>query len=355
MRTVLIIIVDQLTVPDAASFARLSTRYGQPASCDIGLAPSLTETAHATLATGIDPDAHGVIGGDWMSAPGYLWSPLVADALADGGARLFVVATKPKVAKLMIPYGQRVPTRHPDRLLSTTTDSRPSGHLLVTRDGAGALISSHVLPGDPFAETIWADEAVIDAAIDIVRNQYDAEIFSGIVVSLADVDVKGHRVPRGNARLTAHLQRIDQRIIDLIDAVAASTDALGATLDVMVTSDHGVRPITTEVFVPPGESVAKVRSTGLPLPWPVGVPFRSMGVQLASGSTRRRASRQQSRCSGSNPGRMWFASLGRWDAPNTRTAARCSPRRTLTSACSRPPGPREGPSSPSMERPFLTT
>jgi hypothetical protein len=217
--------------------------------------PSVTRVNAATLATGVRPGRHGLVGnsvrvrelgldrGLWTSdrydllavekaCGSILLAPTMGELLAAAGRRTVVVNTGSAGVSLLLD-----PTAH--------------------RDGPGIRVNTR--DAEPLAEPAWAAEQLrarlgvpgddragqLRYAVDALAYLIEAHRPDVAVLWLTEPDASQHRYGPGSAQSLAALAAADAALGRLVDAL----EALGRADDtnLWVASDHGSSPMTGRV------------------------------------------------------------------------------------------------------------
>lgn len=303
MKAFLLIVIDQLRYDEHQFFPKLGASLGAPQKYRTDVFPTLTESVHASIATGSLPGAHGVIGDEWFEEDGsyrcistrkarrdpFLDAPsagrLIGRALAARGVDCFVVAGKEKVADIMAP-----PAFRPrGAVVASYRSERDNRYHLHIDDCRRSTEFARDLPEEAVAEGAFhnlRDPAIDMALVGVMthlieKHRSDDETPLFAFVGFHRLDVIGHRQRR--ATLGPVFASID-----------AATDLLVRRFQehfidsrIVVTADHGVRPVDRcVVYSDEAGGFIEIRGTDvLDLRSPVGSP-RGDGHVMDGGTLR---------------------------------------------------------------------
>lgn len=275
MDTILLVVIDQLGWQDIRHFTDLQSVLGDPVCVEVPYFPTVTETAHASLAFSALPEGHGVIGGEWftevskntlglcgISQAGGPLKPVTIE-LVRRHVECFVVAGKPKVAQLLFPISVAapdLPALHvPEEMVRVTLDRNKSGDIFFKIDEAKTfpVPSPNRTPSDendPLIDTLLIEQASL--LLNKVRQPHritNCLLFLGLPM----VDRLGHRHPRDSETMCTHFKCVDKELAGFVKSNLDSETA------VIVTGDHGWRPTDTVIWVEDGK-FRRLRRGGVP-------------------------------------------------------------------------------------------
>lgn len=248
------------TMPNLAALAAAGTTYSR---AWVGQLPSITETSHATIGTGVFPRRHSILGDTWRIPGTEQMSPDLLDGeLVRTGyiGKLMQRAGVPSLAGL-------VHRRFPGSVVVTL-----SGHKAYASDAMGAGAADFVAfggdnsrghyvpgtePGREAAPSIMKSPQLDLPAYPRTPGQEDhwattlaLKFLFGyhprvIMLNLPEVDVTGHLVGTDKAVMQPLMTSVDGEIGRLVAAYQRA--GMWAHTTMVVTADHGMVPGTRTV------------------------------------------------------------------------------------------------------------
>jgi len=216
--------------------------------------PSVTYPNHTTLVTGVWPARHGIASNTTFdplrqNAEGWYWYapaikvPTLWDAVHAAGGSSASLGWPVTVDAPAIDYDI------PEYWRARTTDDQ-------------ALVQTHVTLADVAPTTPEADEAKARAAAAIYALKHP----TFFTLHLSSLDHEQHLFGPGSAEAHAALTRIDTAVGGLIAAARAAEP----NLVVVIVSDHGFAPVTSDInlgaaFVQAG--LIRLDAEGKPVSW----------------------------------------------------------------------------------------
>lgn len=249
---------DEFNLSKMPNLAALAARGTQFSQASVGQLPSITETSHATIGTGVLPSRHQILGDTWRVPGTNTMSPnLLNSALTRTGyIGKFIRQTRsPTLAAL-------VHRAYPGSIVATL-----SGHKVYAADALGAGAADYVgfggkngkgqyvpggIPGHLPAPKILKSPQLILPTYPRVPGVEDgwtttfAEKFlfkyhpRVVMMNLPEVDVTGHVVGTDAAVMTPLLGDVDKQIGRIVAAYGRAKMLADTTF--IVTSDHGMVP-----------------------------------------------------------------------------------------------------------------
>lgn len=218
---------------------------GASAEGVIGVLPTLTYPSHTTLLTGVSPARHGVSNNltfdpDAKNQSGWYWYasdvrvPTLWAAAHAKGLR---------TANVHWPVSVGAPGIDANLPQIWRTGTADDAKLLAALATPGLLPPLEKSIGEPYAQGI--DESVEG---DANRVRFAAAILAGrkpdfMTVYLAGIDHEEHRSGPGSPETKATIERTDALVGQLVAAARAAMP----DVTVIVVSDHGFAPITTDI------------------------------------------------------------------------------------------------------------
>lgn len=233
---------------------RRLVREGARSDGALSVWPSLTYPAHTTIATGVNPGRHGIVGNlafDPLgkNQDGWRWYgtlvqvPRVWDAVRDAGYRIALLdwpVTVGDVADYHVPEFWRAKTE--DDLALLRAVSSPPGFL------------DRVAERHPDFWQGFHPQDVSDAAgMDLAETAIALGAPAFLALHIWQVDAAQHRHGLWSAEARAAIETADAQLERLLAATEAA--GLGAETALVVVSDHGFAPI--ERALRPGALLAK--------------------------------------------------------------------------------------------------
>lgn len=254
----------------------------------VGQLETETPTGHATIATGVYPRKHGVIGFGWRdpSSGGFTWMPTDLRQLNTGGMeRLIEASGVPTLSDLLHRQNPAAKSAslsgekyYASDAMGTGADYILYGKRLVPSAGQApgvdrrgwmqaTAIGTHVPP----PQTHYADLRTTQPPFADVQDQFAAHLAVRLVqtvrprmllVNMPGTDIEGH-ITGGviDPRDMGHIARSVDGAIGLILRAYADAGLLAHTV-VAVTADHGMLP--SSHIVPRKAMYSAVRQSGIP-------------------------------------------------------------------------------------------
>jgi predicted AlkP superfamily pyrophosphatase or phosphodiesterase len=282
LKTVIVILIDQLKWDDHIYFPNITRILGSPQKYDVPYFPTITETAHASISTNHYQYYHGVVGSesfnivenpsiivekkvineDWCKSFEVDKKNIQIHKFNNSGIQTFVLSAKDKVAKLIDPEDQRegrtcrIFCRQPENFQNL--EYFIDGNDLVMKNWP-ALKNN--LPKLETLEDERIDQAFLDIAKEMLSDKFrdpakDAVFF----LSLSYTDTSGHKFGHNNQHFIKGLKRLDKSIGDFI-----SNCKRDETSDPIfwVISDHGCREIKHYIWPSEDEKRINVAENGI--------------------------------------------------------------------------------------------
>lgn len=247
--------INLATMPNLAKLAAEGTTY---ANGWVGQLPSITESSHATIGTGVFPKRHQILGDTWRIPGTSQMSPNLLDStLTRTGyiGKIMQQAAVPSLAGL-------IHQRYPDsRVVSI------SGHKIYAADGLGAGLADYVAFGSRDARGHYIPAAIpgkVPAESILTSPQLDLATYPRVpgvednwtttlalkflfkyhprvlMVNFPEVDTFGHVAGTNATVMQPLLTNIDHQIGRLVAAYGRAGMLSQTTW--LVTADHGMVP-----------------------------------------------------------------------------------------------------------------
>ncbi len=285
MKTTIVVVVDQLSYADAANLPRTRSLMGTPREVSLAWMPTLTETSFASISTGLGSESHGVIGSgafrrtheglEWRSVEeqvlteeGYGIGNSLASYLAQRGVQAMTVAGKDKVAWLLDNRRSLVGPAGAIRATYTRASiEEPFETEVLDCDGI-PVGRFHGLLGPKSLAGAGTNRGLLTMARDLFAVARDPGRPACLFVALPELDHLGHIAPRESPAFQCAVADLDDALVEFINDVSALNDEH----QVIVTSDHGCRPIDKAIYFD-GWNPHLIDSGDLrrPLPMPPGL------------------------------------------------------------------------------------
>ncbi len=289
MKTFVAICVDQLGWSHCGDLPNLTTFLdAKPRLVRASYLPTLTETAHVTLASGTSPSSHGVVGGEVIRRDGDRLVHLrMADDAYNGGrpgdgsellhrlhevdVQTFVIAGKDKVAFALDPRPSKV-DRGSDVAFRATYErvyADDGRRILKIQDGKeeAAFWPSFSLDKRCLKHPD-TDRLLLQAAHKLLQNRWDPARHAFVFVGLPHLDQVGHRHPRTSEEVEDALKLLDVEIPRFLESCREEAEDPDG-LRTVVMGDHGSHEVDRVVWPQGGRIWAAVRGgqqVELPLP-----------------------------------------------------------------------------------------
>ncbi|MGH2448661.1 MAG: alkaline phosphatase family protein [Chloroflexota bacterium] len=260
---------DEFKLATMPNLAKLAARGAEYTQASVGQLPSITETSHATVGTGVYPKRHHVLGDSWRLPGTEKMSPdLLNTALDRTGyvGRLIRQAHVPSLAGIIHHTypGSTVVALSGHKVYAA--DAMGAGHAnfvaFGVRDSRGHFVPS-VMPGETPARSILSSPKLDlpsyprkpgledDWATILARKflfQYRPRV---LMINLPEPDVTGHLVGTDPSVMGPLMTDVDRDIGWLVAAYRHA--GLLSRTDFLITSDHGMVPrkhvvSTTSIF-----------------------------------------------------------------------------------------------------------
>lgn len=210
-----------------------------------GVYPTVTYPTHATIVTGVDPGAHGIVANAPLdplhaNADGWYWyaqdlrAPTLWDVAEAAGRRSAAVFWPVSVgarASWLVPEFWRARTADDDKLLAAL--STP-GLLAEVR----ARFPAHALEFTPQRRS---DAGLTDIAVHLIERERPALL----LLHIFDVDGRQHTFGPRSPEASAAIEAADAQLARLI--AAARQAGTWARTALVVVSDHGFAPISQRI------------------------------------------------------------------------------------------------------------
>ncbi len=246
---------DLSRMPNVAKLAASGTQYSQ---AWVGQLPSVTESSHATIGTGVLPDRHGILGDTWRVPGTESMSPdlLNSQLTRTGYIGKFIKQTGvPSLAAI-------VQARWPNSPVVAL-----SGHKIYAADALGAGAADYVafgiknaaghfvpsaIPGHEYAPSIenspqlnlpsyprvpGTEDAWTTTLAEKFLFKYHPRL---MMINLPEVDIYGHISGTSATVMQPLMANVDHQIGRLVDAYSRAGILSRTTF--LVTADHGMVP-----------------------------------------------------------------------------------------------------------------
>jgi arylsulfatase A-like enzyme len=265
------------TMPNLAALAARGTQFSQ---AWVGDLPSVTETSHATIGTGVLPSRHMILGDTWRFPGTNSMSPNLLDSTLTRTGYIGNVIRRTGSPSLAALIHQRYPG---------STVVTLSGHKVYAADALGAGSADFVAFGERNSLGHYVpggipgrmpDPSVFnDAALDLptyprvpgVEDNWTTTLTlqflnryhpKAIMVNLPEVDVFGHIAGTDSTVMTPLLENVDRQIGRVMQAYVQA--GMFSRTTFVITADHGMVPALHTVSITTIDSIIKAAG-GQPL------------------------------------------------------------------------------------------
>jgi arylsulfatase A-like enzyme len=260
--------VNLATMPNLAALAQRGTTYS---NAWVGQLPSITESSHATIGTGVLPKRHLILGDTWRIPGTRQMSPNLLDSQLTRTGYIGKLIQQAQVPSLAAYVHQR----YPGSLVATM-----SGHKIYAADGLGAGAADFVAFGIQDSRKHFVPAAIPgrEPAPSLLENpQLDLPQYPRtpgledewtttlalkflfkyhprlIMINLPEVDTTGHLVGTDATMIQPLMSGVDHEIGRLV-AAYTRTGLINQTYFI-VTADHGMIPA---IHIVPMEQIKSV-------------------------------------------------------------------------------------------------
>lgn len=260
---------DLAHMPNLAALVKRGTTFTQ---ATVGQLPSITETSHASLGTGVYPYRHGILGDNWRIPGQDKMTPDLLDAALDRTGYIEKVIQQQKVPTLAgivhrrFPYG-KVITLSGHKVYAATAMGPDADYTAFGMNNAKGQFAPATTPGQAPDATILAakslalktypraagveDHWTTNLAAQMVKR-YRPRL---LMINYPEIDNAGHTYGTDPRYINPIMQALD-RDIGQLESVYQKLGILSKT-DFIITSDHGMVPATHTVDIDQVESVIK--------------------------------------------------------------------------------------------------
>lgn len=260
---------DLAHMPNLAALVKRGTTFTQ---ATVGQLPSITESSHATLGTGVYPNRHGILGDNWRIPGQNKMTPDLLSASLDRTGyieKLIQQQNVPTLAGIVhrrFPQG-KVITMSGHKVYAATAMGPGADFIAFGMNNAKGQFAPATTPGQaPDGKILGAKSLVLKSYPRVagLEDHWTTNLAGQMVtryrprllmINYPEIDNAGHSYGMDPKYISPIMEALDKDIGNL-ESVYKKLGILSKT-DFIITSDHGMVPATHTIDIGRVESVIK--------------------------------------------------------------------------------------------------